>query len=219
MAYDEALRRYRNGHFTDDDIVHCTGLSVRAWRELIKIKAVRTVTQGRGPGCVRLCDTTTFKRAAVIAAINSAGFSLATAGQIAYFLPFEELLFAVWDPFTILFMHAADDDPDTGLPPRWNPPRENWFDPDTPAKADPNDWLIAIYEARFIGAIYKIANKPDPEPFIYADLRDQGKSLVLWLPFHGSGRFSISGKKVSSTHLGRNGIRRGRGRTGSILVF
>ena len=185
MANDEALRRYRKGHFTDNDIVSGTGLTVRAWRELIKIGAVQTVTQGRGPGCVRLCDTTTFKRSAVIAAINSTGLSLATAGQIAYFLPFEEFLFAGWDPFPVLFLDLADDNPDTGLPPRRSPPRENWFDPDTPATADPHDCLITIYEARFIGVTYKTAGKPDPQPFIYADLRNQGKSLVLWLPFHG----------------------------------
>lgn len=181
---DDALRRYRANRFTDADITRCAGLSERAWRELIKVRAVRTVTKRRGPGRVRLCDATTFKRAAVIAAIYSAGYSLAMAGRLAYFLPFEELLFAVWDPITTLFLHSTDDDPETGLPTRLKTPRADWFDPDKPAKADPDDWLIEIYEARFIAVIYRIANQPDPEPFIYADLRHDGTTLVLWLPFH-----------------------------------
>lgn len=183
MHFDEALRRYRHGLFTDGDVTHCTGLSVRGWRELIKLGAVRTATVGRGPGRVRLCDTTTFKRAAVIAAIHSAGLSLPTAGRVAYFLPLEELLFAVWDPFTILFMHAADEDPATGLPPRRKTPTADWFDPNKPAKVDPaNDWFIEIYEARFIAANYKFPGKPD-EQFIYADLRNEGRTFVAWLPF------------------------------------
>jgi hypothetical protein len=183
MDLDDALRRYRKDRFTDDDVTRCTGLSVRAFRELIKVGAIRTVTERRGPGQVRLCDAITFKRAAVIAALNAAGCSLATAGRIAYLLPFEELLFAVWDPFTVLFRHGADDDPETGLPPRLKTPKADWFDPDKPAKADPaNDWLIEIYEGRFIGAVYKVPGKPD-ENFLYADLRDEGTTLVTWLPF------------------------------------
>ena len=53
MDFDEALRRYRKGLFKDRDVTRCTGLSVRAWRELIKVGAVRTVTENRGPGRVR----------------------------------------------------------------------------------------------------------------------------------------------------------------------
>jgi hypothetical protein len=183
MGYEDLLRQYRKGRFTDGDVTRCTGLRVRAWRELIKVGAARTVTQNRGPGQVRLYDTTTFKRAAVIGAIHSAGFSLAIAGRIAYFLPFEELLFAVCDPFTILFLHGTDEDPETGLPPKLKTPKADWFEPDKPAAAAPDDWLIEIYEARFIGAIYRIANELDPEPFIYADLRKEGTMIVEWLPF------------------------------------
>lgn len=65
MSLDEALRRYGNGRFTDDDVVRCSGQSVRAWRELIKLKAVRTVTESLGRGHVRVCDATVLKRAAV----------------------------------------------------------------------------------------------------------------------------------------------------------
>ena len=96
----------------------CTGLSVRAWRELIKRGAVRTLTEKRGRGRVRMCDATTFKRAALIAALNQAGLSLAMAGRIAYFLPLDVLLYAVWDPIFILLDVTAKADPETGLPPR-----------------------------------------------------------------------------------------------------
>jgi hypothetical protein len=82
MTFDDALRRYRKDRFTDLDVTRCTGLSVRAWRELIKLRAVRTVTENRGRGRVRLCDATVFKRAAAIAALNRAGFSLAVSGRI-----------------------------------------------------------------------------------------------------------------------------------------
>jgi hypothetical protein len=182
MDVNDALRRYRADRFTDDDVERCTGLSKRAYRELIKVGAARTVTERRGPGRVRLCDASTFKRAAVIAAINSVGFSLPTAGRIAYFLPFEELLFAVWDPITTLFMHGAEVDPETGLPPRWKTPKADWFN-DKPAEADHADWFIEIYDGRFVGAIYRIPGEPDLK-FIYGDLRNEGTTFVTWLPFH-----------------------------------
>jgi hypothetical protein len=47
MKFDDALRRYRKGVFTDRDVTGCTGLSVRAWRELIKNGAVRTVIRAQ----------------------------------------------------------------------------------------------------------------------------------------------------------------------------
>ena len=53
---EDALRRYREDRFTDDDITRCTGLTERGYRELIKHKAIRTVTEGRGPGRVRIGD-------------------------------------------------------------------------------------------------------------------------------------------------------------------
>ena len=54
MGFAERLRDYRIGRFTDEDVVRCTGLSVRGWRELIKFRAVRTVTErARGRGHVR----------------------------------------------------------------------------------------------------------------------------------------------------------------------
>ena len=178
-----ALRWYQENRFTDGDIVGCTGLTIRALRELLKVGAVRSVTERRGPGRTRLFDATTFKRAAIIAALNAAGFSLAMAGRIAYFVPFEELLFAVCDPLTILFMHGTPINPDTGLPQPWPEPRANWYDPDRPAQADHDDWFLEIYDRRFISALYKIPDRAD-ERFIYADLRDDGAKLVLWVAFH-----------------------------------
>src|SRR5437588_12549167 len=118
MSFDDALRRYREGRFTDHEVTRCTGLSVRAWRELIKIGAVRTVTQDRGPGRVRVCDADTFKRTAVIAALNRARFSLAVSGRIAYFLPLDAFLYGLCDPCTVLLDTGADVDPETALPPR-----------------------------------------------------------------------------------------------------
>ena len=184
MDFDDRLRLYRIGRFTDEDVTGCTGLSVRAFRELIKLGAIRTITDRRGPGRVRACDATTFKRTAVIAAINAAGFSLAMAGRIAYFLPFEELLHVICDPLNVLFLHGADDDPETGLPPRRKTPTVDWFDPDMPAKVDPaNDWYIEIYDGRFVAGNYKVRGQPD-ESFIYGDLRDDGSTFVSWLAFH-----------------------------------
>ena len=106
MSLDEALRRYGNERFTDDDVVRCSGLSVRAWRELIKLKAVRTVTESLGRGHVRVCDATVLKRAAVISALNRAGFSLAVSGHIAYSLPLHTLLYGICDPWMILFQRS-----------------------------------------------------------------------------------------------------------------
>ena len=56
--------------------------SKRSYRELIRTGAVCTITEDRGRGLVRLCDATVFKRCAIIAALNEAGWSLAVAGQI-----------------------------------------------------------------------------------------------------------------------------------------
>jgi hypothetical protein len=187
MDFDNALLRYRKGVFKDRDVTRCTGLSVRAWRELIKVGAVRTLTEKRGPGRVRLCTATTFKRAAAIAALNRAGISLAVAGRIAYFLPLDELLYALWDPCTVLLESLADVNPKNGLPPRLKQPKADWFEPTKPAQADPeNDWVIEIYEGRFVGIIYSAQD----EPWIYGDLRNDGTHFVSWFPFHRQFQFT-----------------------------
>ena len=40
-----------------------------------------------------------------------------------------------------------------------------------------------IYDGRFIGVDYRTPREEDLK-FVYADVRDAGTTLVLWLPFH-----------------------------------
>src|SRR3954470_22180253 len=102
LALDDRLHRYASGLFTDQDVTSCTGLSVRSWRELIKMGAVRTATEKRGRGRVRCCDATTFKRAALIAVLNRTGLSLSVAGRVGYLLPLDTMLYSLCDPILIL---------------------------------------------------------------------------------------------------------------------
>ncbi len=185
-----AIGRYRDARFTDADITRCTGLSVRAWRELIKLKAVRTEeeTTGRGPGRVRLCDATTLKRAAIIAALNKSGMSLAVAGNVAFSMPYHTLLYVVCDPITLLFQSSTEIDPTTGLPRRIDRPRLDWFDPLKPAKAEVQvDWLIEILDGCFVGARYD-TTKDDVT--IFGDLRQHATRFVTWLPFPRRDQFA-----------------------------
>ena len=185
MISNEVLQRYRARRFSDEDIVRCTGLSVRAWRELIKHKAVNTVEETRGPGRgrVRLCDDVVFKRTAVIGALNTAGISLTVAGKIAFFLPYHTLLYAVCDPLTILFDHTAENDPATGLPPRRKAPATDWFQPNRPARAErQSDWLVEIYDGQFVGCRYGRAAHNTLTMF--GDLRNAGTTFVAWHPCH-----------------------------------
>jgi hypothetical protein len=187
MNIDDAIRRYSKDRFTDTDVIRCTDLSVRAWRELIKLKAVRTEEMGRGPGRIRICDRTNLKRAAVISALNQAGFSLAVAGQIAFFLPSHTLLYEMCDPITILLEHSTEIDLQTGLPPRVQRPIVDWFDPLKPAKADAEgDWLIEIFDAHFVGVRYDIGDSV----MIFGDLREQATRFVAWLPFPQRDQFT-----------------------------
>jgi hypothetical protein len=181
---DEALRRYGIGQFTDDDVVHCTGLSVRAWRELIKTRAVATITESCGRGYVRLCDPTVLKRVAVIGSLNRAGLSLAVSGQIAYSLPLHTRLYEICDPWMFLFQRSPDLDPQARLPPRVKRPKADWFNPNGSAEADPkSDWLVKIYDGRFVGVIYGAKHPPT----IFGDLRQDGASFVAWWPYRRRG--------------------------------
>ena len=138
MSLAERLRDYRVGRFTDEDVVRCTGLSARGWRELIKFGVVRTITENdRGRGHVRLCDAIVFKRAAVIAALSEAGFSLAVAGRIAYFVPFHWSLFEICDPGNVSVRGATVSDTHRVLPLRLRKANANWFNPARPASVDP----------------------------------------------------------------------------------
>lgn len=184
---DKALDRYAKEQFTDRDVTGCTGLSVRGWRELIKTRAVRTITENRGRGRVRLCDATVLKRAAAIGALNQAGLSLAVAGHIAYSLPFHTLLYAICDPRTVLPQPATEVDPKYRPPHPIERPKVDWFDPVKPAVAEPKtDWLIEIFDGRFVAAVY---NGSD-EPAIFGDLREDGTRFVAWFPYHGRGQFT-----------------------------
>lgn len=148
---------------------------------------MRTIAEHRGPGRgrVRLCDAVVFKRAAVIAALNAAGLSTAVSGQIAYFAPYHTLLFTVIDPLTILFEHSSKIDLETGLPPRRAQPATDWFQPDGPAKQDPDsDWLIEIYDGRFVGCVFG----ENTEPLIFGELRNDRSTFVFWRPSHERSR-------------------------------
>jgi hypothetical protein len=178
----------------------CTGLSVRAWRELIKLKAVRT-EEGRGPGRVRICDRTNLKRSAVISALHQAGFSLAVAGPIALFLPYHTLLYEVCDPITILVRHSTEIDPKTGAPPRVERPMVDWFDPLKPAKTDAAvDWLIEIFDGRFVGVRY---DSGKDAVTIFGDLREQGTRFVAWLPLPRRGSICRRRHRTNNPRAGR----------------
>ena len=189
MKLDKALLRYREDRFTDDDITCCAGLTERSWRELIKLGAVRTVAERRGPGRIRQCDAAALKRAAAIGALNRAGLSLPVSGSVAYFLPFHTVLYEICDPGRILLQSSADLDIQTGLPPRIERPKVDWFDPDKPADADPEkDWLVEFYEARFVGVKYGSQG----DPTIFGDLRETGTSFVAWFPNDARTQFTGS---------------------------
>lgn len=166
MSIEQYLSEYEQEPFMDDDVLRCTGLSLRAWRELLRTRAVETISEERGRGRVRLYNATTLKRAAAIAAINQAGLSLSVSGQIAFWWPFRLLLFQVCDPRSILY-----------AVPR---PNVDWFKPNMPAGSEPGDWLIDVYDSRFVGARYGRTN----EPVIFGDVRDAGMRFVAWYPSH-----------------------------------
>ena len=194
MSLAERIRNYRVGRFTDEDIVRCTGLSERGWRELIKFGVVRTLTENaRGRGHVRLCDATVFKRAATIAALNRAGFSLAVAGRIAYFLPFHTALFNICDAGNVPLKGARGANTGRTKPLRLRRANARWFNPKQPAKADPKtDWLVQIHDRRFVCVIYPPAKKP----IVFGDLREEGAKFVGWVPHHAKSQFvrSVIGK-------------------------
>jgi hypothetical protein len=175
MNLDEALRRYRANQFSDEDVTLCTDLSERKWRELIKDKMVRTVMHSPGRGRIRLCDATTLKRAAVIAALNRAGLSLAVSSGVAFFLPFHTALYEVCDPIFLRRTGAGE-----------LRTKVHWFDPNRPAQAEPeSDWRVEIYDGRFVGATYG----PKQTPVIFGDLRDAATRFVAWLPLHRIDQF------------------------------
>ncbi len=89
-------------------------------------------------------------------------------------------------------------------PPLVERPKVDWFDPEKPAKADPKaDWLVEIYEARFVGVKYTTKD----EPTIFGDLRETGKRFVAWFPTHGGNRFARSVVAQLMKERLRSGVR------------
>ncbi len=188
-SFEQALARYQGNEFTDADVTACTGLSARSIRQLIKVGAVRTLSEDRGAGHIRRFDATTFKRLALASAIHDAGLSLTLAGQLAYLLPGDARLYAHCDPINVLCDTRLSADPNSVPPPRLETPWFDWFDPDKPATADPeNDQLLEICDGRFVALAFKRRS----EPLFYGDLRNAGTEFVSWWPFqsHTSAIFS-----------------------------
>jgi hypothetical protein len=187
MISEEQLWRYRQNQFTDEDVTRCTGLTVRSWRELIKLRAVNTLAEARGRSRIRLCDAAVLKRAAVIAAFNQTGLSLAVSGQIAFFVPFHSVLYEIVDPIRVLRRAAGERDAESALPA--NKLGVNWFSATGAAQTDPEtDWLIHIYDNRFVGVRYDV----EDDPAIFGDLREERSSFVAWLPLHPRAQFEHS---------------------------
>jgi len=187
--FEQALARYQRNEFTDADVTACAGLSARSIRQLIKVGAVRTLSEVRGAGHIRRFDATTFKRLAVTSALNRAGLSLTLAGQLAYLLPGDARLYRIYDPITVLFDTTGIVDLSCERPPRLETPWFDWFDPDKSAAADPeNDQLLEICDGRFVA----LAFKRQSEPLFYGDLSNAGTEFVSWRAFqsHTSAIFS-----------------------------
>jgi len=90
------------------------------------------------------------------------------------------LLYEICDPWMILFECSTKRDSHPGLPPRVRKPRAVWFNPNTAAEPDPGgDWLLRIYDGRFVGAIYDAKHPPT----IFGDLRNGGATFIAWWPF------------------------------------
>jgi hypothetical protein len=178
-SFEQALARYQRNEFTDADVTACTGLSARSIRQLIKVGAVRTLSEGRGAGHIRRFDATTFKRLALASAIHGAGLSLTLAGQLAYLLPGDTRLYAHYDPIKVLCDKTLGVDSRGELPPRLETPRFDWFDADKPAAADPeNDRLLEICNGRFVA----LAFEDRSGLLFYGDLRKAGTEFVPWRP-------------------------------------
>jgi hypothetical protein len=188
-SFEQAFARYQRNEFTDADVTACTGLSARSIRQLIKVGAVRTLSEERGAGHIRKFDATTFKRLALASAIHGAGLSLTLAGQLAFLLPGDRQFYAHYDPINVLFDTRLSVDSPGELPPHLETPWFDWFEPDKPAAADPkNDRLLEICDGRFVA----LAFKGRGEPLFYGDLRNDGTQFVSWWAFqsHTSAVFS-----------------------------
>ncbi|WP_173979923.1 hypothetical protein [Magnetospirillum sp. UT-4] len=90
MERNHIIDAYYGDRLTAEDVTRGTGLSERSQRELLRLGILKPVPQA--PTKQRLLSRPMFKRAAVIARLNSCGLSLSTAGQIAFFAPGSDAL-------------------------------------------------------------------------------------------------------------------------------
>ena len=160
----------------------------------------------------------TFKRTAVIVALNRARFSLAMAGRIAYFCRSR----ACFTPSGTRAdsLSGLNADPNTGLPLRIQQPKDRLVrSGQAPKGRSENDWLIEIYEDRFVGIV--CGGEAKDKPSIYGDLRDEGTSFISWFPFHGQAEVSSASKKIARGLLptGPAKLFRSGRSTGLILNF
>ena len=202
----------------------CTGLSVRAWRELIKTGAVHTVTEDRGRGRIRLCDATCLSvrpqfqhLTGPALAWRCLGGSPISCRSIRCFMLFGTSYESL--------QGSTDVDFNTRLPPATRNSRKPiWFDPDKPAKPDPQtDWLVEIYDVVLSG--HHLRRKKTSHRF-YGDLRNEGTSFIAWFPFIGDQTSAVQANNLrrhccptESTILSRNGKIHLSGPTGSIPAF
>jgi hypothetical protein len=107
------------------------------------------------------------------------------SSEVAYFTPFHTALYDITDPCAILLDRSVAVDPER-LPARLRKPRTDWFDPNRPARAEPDsDWWIEIHDGRFVGIGYG----PKHTPVVFGDLRDDGARFVGWVPLHRRDQF------------------------------
>ena len=189
MSLAERLRDYRVGRFTDEDVVRCTGLSARGWRELIKFGVVRTITENdRGRGHVRLCDATVFKRAAIIAALNrgrlqpSGGWPDCVFRALSYW---SCLKFAI--QATSRLEGATVSDTDRVMPLRLRKANARLVQPeqDRPRPIPRQIGWFKIHDRRFVSVVYRPAKKP----VVFGDLREEGAKFVAWVPHNAKSQF------------------------------
>ena len=124
----------------------------------------------------------------MIGAINQTGLSLAVSGQIAFWTPFHSVLYEIINSVRMIRAAGAAD-AQIGVP---SPARERpdeWFSARGPAQVDPEtDWLVQIYDNRFVGICYQA----EDEPVIFGDLREERASFVAWRPLHRGAQFERS---------------------------
>jgi predicted phage terminase large subunit-like protein len=125
---------------------------------------------------------------------------LPVSGRIAYLLPFDTLLYATLDPCTIPPSGRGRCGSHFRASTTTRTAEGRLVRPRTAPKPDPeNDWLIEIYEGRFVGII--LGAKDKDVPLIYGDLRSEGTRFVSWFPFHQQNQFSGATEEIAPALL------------------